>query len=379
MGRLTHPVVDTTAVLESLSGDYQFWTLENPDTNAQSIFYNQNATASTTATQSKPVRPGQTAFFFVNAWDNPNGVSLIAATAAQTVNLVKETFRTRLGYTLAVIAAGVAASVANLWRTVAGSTTAIEPVGSVVQVRANTVRNKDDGTGLWLFTDAATVGIALRPGTAPTVAASESALQSPDGTDQFRTQNGAVILQTNSTLGLVQIDNELQLRNLATLTRLALYNGNATDPRHSQSATHRVLHTPVAGGDIDSVLDTIERPIDDGVVLAAGNSLVMVSATTGRLALATTANVTQGVLGICVVGGTGNAGGTVFGRVGILGWFYGILADAAGVVGGQFVKPGTTTANQVESQTTPSLITFGRALITRASGVATEVYLRGMG
>ena len=91
------------------------------------------------------------------------------------------------------------------------------------------------------------------------------------------------------------------------------------------------------------------------------------------------ANVTQGVLGICVVGGTGNAGGTVFGRVGILGWFYGILADAAGVVGGQFAKPGTTTANQGEAQTAPSPITLGRALITRASGVATELYLRGMG
>src|SRR3990167_6307980 len=161
MGRLTHPVVDTTAVLESLSGDYQFWTLENPDTNAQAIFYNQNATATTTATQSKPVRPGQTAFFFVNAWDNPNGVSLIAATAAQTVNLVKETFRTRLGYQIAVLAAGVAASVANLWRTVAGSTTAIEPVGAIVEARADTVRNKTAGTALTVTTQAASDGMII--------------------------------------------------------------------------------------------------------------------------------------------------------------------------------------------------------------------------
>ena len=376
MGRLTHPVVDTTAVLESLSGDYQFWTLENPDTNAQSIFYNQNATASTTATQSKPVRPGQTAFFFVNAWDNPNGVSLIAATAAQTVNLVKETFRTRLGYQIAVLAAGVAASVANLWRTVAGSTTAVELNGAFTEARADTVRNKTAGTGLGIYTDAAATGIALRPGTAPTVNASEVNIYSPDGTDRQYVLNGNIVQTTNSIDRFVVRDADVHVRNSPTFIH---FEGAGTDPRHTLTSAHRVLHTPVAGGAIDSVLDTIERPIDDGVVLAAGNSLVMVSATTGRLALATTANVTQGVLGICVVGGTGNAGGTVFGRVGILGWFYGILADAAGVVGGQFVKPGTTTANQVESQTTPSLITFGRALITRASGVATELYLRGMG
>ena len=376
MGRLTHPVVDTTAVLESLSGDYQFWTLENPDTNAQSIFYNQNAVATTTATQSKPVRPGQTAFFFVNAWDNHNGVSLIAATAAQTVNLVKETFRTRLGYQIAVLAAGVAASVANLWRTVAGSTVAVELNGVFTEFRGNTYRNKDAGTGVGIYTDAATVGIALRPGTAPTVQASQVRVFSPDGTDYLAFQNGEIDLVTNSVIRLTAQDGQVAVLSAVPLIA---YSGVGTDPRHTQTSTHRVLHTPVAGGYIDSVLDTIERPIDDGVVLAAGNSLVMVSSTTGRLALATTGNVTQGVLGICVVGGTGNAGGTVFGRVGILGWFYGILADAAGGVGGEFVKPGTTTAHQGESQTTPSLITFGRALITRANGVATELYLRAMG
>ena len=376
MGRLTHPVVDTTAVLESLSGDYQFWTLENPDTNAQSIFYNQNATASTTATQSKPVRPGQTAFFFVNAWDNPNGVSLIAATAAQTVNLVKETFRTRLGYQIAVLAAGVAASVVNFWQAVAGSTTVVQMVGGRTTWRAASgadalIQNDQGNTGLNINAGANGDANLLADGTGG------AALNSSDATDFIKMSSGSMNI-TRASTQIVQLTDSAYAHRVSTAP-ITLTDGGLTDVRHTLSSTHRVLHTPVAGGDIDSVLDTIERPIDDGVVLAAGNSLVMVSSTTGRLALATTANVTQGVLGICVVGGTGNAAGTIFGRVAILGWFYGILADAAGVVGGQFVKPGTTTANQVESQTTPSLITFGRALITRANGVATELYLRAMG
>jgi len=366
----------TTAASHAVQG-YQYWEIENPPGNANAIFVNLVTTATTTGTQSTEVLPGSKYYAFVNQIDNPNGVSLIAATGATTVIRRRETFRTRLGYTLAVVGGSIAAVVGgSLWRLVSGSTTAIQPKGAVTEARADTVRNKRAGTGLGIYTDAATVGIALRPGTAPTVAASESRIFSPDGTDRFEIGNGGLALMTNNVYRVAASDSRVAVQNA---TPFNFNSGLDTDPRHTLSSTHRVLHTPVAGGDIDSVLDTIERPIDDGVVLAAGNSLVMVSATTGRLALATTANVTQGVLGICVVGGTGNAGGTVFGRVGILGWFYGILADAAGVVGGQFVKPGTTTANQVESQTTPSLITFGRALITRANGVATELYLRGMG
>jgi len=366
----------TTAASHAVQG-YQYWEIENPPGNANAIFVNLVTTATTTGTQSTEVLPGSKYYAFVNQIDNPNGVSLIAATGATTVIRRRETFRTRLGYTLAVVGGSIAAVVGgSLWRLVSGSTTAIQPKGAVTQARADTYRNKTAGTGLGIYTDAAATGIALRPGTAPTVTASETRFFSDDGSDYIRLLNGNIVYVTNNIARGGVTDSGLNGNNASPLL---MYNGNGADLRHTLSPTHRVLHTPVAGGDIDSVLDTIERPIDDGVVLAAGNSLVMVSSTTGRLALATTANVTQGVLGICVVGGTGNAGGTVFGRVGILGWFYGILADAAGVVGGQFVKPGTTTANQVESQTTPSLITFGRALITRANGVATELYLRGMG
>src|SRR3990167_4786881 len=173
--QLVVPITTPSSVLEPVGGS-EYWEIENPDTNPTTIFANLNAPATTTATQSSAIRPGSKWFAFVNPFKNPNGVSLIAATSATTVILRKETFRTRLHYGLAVIAGSVSAIVANnFWRLVAGSTTAIEPSGAIVEARADTVRVKTTGADLALQNDQGNSGLLLEDG------ANGNAVMTPDG------------------------------------------------------------------------------------------------------------------------------------------------------------------------------------------------------
>src|SRR3990167_889522 len=164
--QLVVPITTPSSVLEPVGGS-EYWEIENPDTNPTTIFANLNAPATTTATQSSAIRPGSKWFAFVNPFKNPNGVSLIAATSATTVILRKETFRTRLHYGLAVIAGSVSAIVANnFWRLVAGSTTAIEPSGAIVEARMDEVRPKTTGADFSLGSAADIAGGGVRLGAA---------------------------------------------------------------------------------------------------------------------------------------------------------------------------------------------------------------------
>lgn len=72
------------------------------------------------------------------------------------------------------------------------------------------------------------------------------------------------------------------------------------------------IWTPAPGAVVRSY------PIESGVALARGDSVVP-SSTSGRVtkgdARQATMNVQRGVLGVCLVGGTGDAGGTVSAQV----------------------------------------------------------------
>jgi len=89
-----HPTAPiTTATVMPVAG-FEWWEVENPDSNTTSIFLNEVTAATTTATQSSEVAPGERRHFFFNAKKTPL-VSHIAATSATTYNVRKRTFRNR--------------------------------------------------------------------------------------------------------------------------------------------------------------------------------------------------------------------------------------------------------------------------------------------
>ena len=89
-----HPLVPITTADSFPVAGLEWWEIENPDSNTTSIFLNEAAAATTTATQSTEVAPGRTKHFFFNARKTPV-VSMIAATSATRVNLRKRAFRHR--------------------------------------------------------------------------------------------------------------------------------------------------------------------------------------------------------------------------------------------------------------------------------------------
>src|SRR3990167_3565814 len=213
--QLVVPITTPSSVLEPVGGS-EYWEIENPDTNPTTIFANLNAPASTTATQSSAIRPGSKWFAVVNPFKNPNGVSLIAATSATTVILRKETFRTRLHSGLGVIAGSVSAIVANnFWRLVAGSATAIEPNGAVVEARADTVRPKTAATAMSIAdsSDVSRINIT---------ASGNAIMRSADLSDRFVVSNGLGLVQMNNATTMGFTDATTQFRNMAT-TAVALF------------------------------------------------------------------------------------------------------------------------------------------------------------
>lgn len=357
--------VATSAQREDLSGDYQFWILENPDTNSNAVFYNPNATATTTATQSKVVRPGQSAFFFVNTRENPNGVSLIAATGATTVNLTKETFRTRLGYQIGVLSAAVAASVANLWRVVAGSTTAVELNGAYTEARADTLRAKT-ANGLLDVVVNGTGGIRI--GTTNNLANGADAIIGRS-TDSIEVGGGLVETIISGTRRGYWLGATFELESGSTFL---MYNGNRTDARYAISPTALTIYTPSAGGAISSGYKTIQLPIKSGSVVANAD-LVIFDPNNANRVLTTTATTDVAVIGQAISGGTGNAGGTVFAEIVIDAVLIGtVTADTGGTTANQYLILGSVTVNQVNSSTVRTNASFGRCLKTAAAGVVVD-------
>src|SRR3990167_3896877 len=156
-------VVPITTAGEFPCSSQQSWKIENTDS-ANSIFVNENnAPSSAVATQGTEVPAGQSGLFFFDPKENPI-IYMIAATAAVSVNIRKETFRSRFLFGLARLAAGISFEVATQFLARV-SATVVKLRGDYTEFRADRVRNKNAGTGLGIYTDAAATGIALRPGT----------------------------------------------------------------------------------------------------------------------------------------------------------------------------------------------------------------------
>ena len=364
--------IPITTAGDFICSSLQSWEIENTDA-ANSIFIHERRAATASASDSTEVAAGETRLFFFDPRENPI-ISMIAATAAVTALVRRETFRSRLRWSIARYGAISAQRAASLWRRV--SATVVELSAGYTTWRARSgvdaIIQNDQGNNAFTAGNGANGNaIVQSDGTGA------AQLSSSDGADLIRQGvNGADLLR-NSATRMAWTDTETNFQNMTT-GGVVGYDGAGTDPRHTLSSAHRVLHTPVAGGGIDSVLDCWELPPVNATVIAVGD-YVMKVAGTQRVTPATTTNTTMPVLGICVVGATGNAGGTTFARIAFFGQVASLIADNAGVVDGQFIKPGTTTANEAESQTTPSLITFGRADATAASTVAFSAKLRAMG
>lgn len=361
----------TGAILEPVNG-YEAWTITNPDTNANAVFYNTKTNATVTATQSKAIRPGQQVVIFVDRESQKNGVSLLAATAQTTVIIEKEFFRSRLLFQIGKWAAAVATAVAiSFWRLVSGSTTAIEPVGGVTEVRGDTIRNKTAGATMALTTQAATDPILIGAGSGT---ASQAILRQSASGPAIVSTATATSLESAAGVSAINITSaEVQHRQVGT-TPDVYYNASGADARHTMNATNLVHHTPSSGGVIDSVKRCYELPIANTIVVAPGDTVEFVNNTNNRVGPSAIGSA-QIILGIAITGGTGNAGGTVFCRVAVEGWLTGVIADTGGVTVLQYIKPGANNANRVISTTALAVNSFGRCTLTAAATNPTSFML----
>ena len=85
-------------------------------------------------------------------------------------------------------------------------------------------------------------------------------------------------------------------------------------------------------------------------------------------------------IGVCISGGTGNAGGTVFARIGVSGYQPSVfLADTGGVTYAQYAKVGGNVANRVISTAAASAVNFGMIVLTATAGNPTSIEFTGPG
>lgn len=103
------------------------------------------------------------------------------------------------------------------------------------------------------------------------------------------------------------------------------------------------------GAPADTSFSSEMIAIADGVTLAAGDAVAFVS---GRATKSDgrAGSVVQGYIGQCITGGTGDAGGAVFARVGVAG-----LVPAAGLTAGAAVYLSTSAIGAVSSATPAGL------------------------
>ena len=347
------------------------WEIENTDS-ANSIFINEQAAVSAAdETGGSEVPAGSTRAFFFDPDQNPL-IGLRAATAAVLVNIRREYFRSRLGWNIARYASVRVQQAEQFFRRL--SATAIEPRGAFTTIRAGASK------ALILENDQANAAVTIDAGANGGVAVQSDGtgfaeLRSSDAADFFRaTTGGTMGVFRNGARSLTFSDSETGVSNLV-VRPLLLRAGETTDERHRFNSTDRYMRM-VGDGASSTVFDTIELPIVDGNVIAAGDGVIYAFAG-NRVNKITLAGALQ-LVGICVVGGTGDAAGTVKALIRVFGVLVGtLIADNAGVTAGQYLIGGAADVNQYASQASPQQ-SAGRVLATAASGVAFDVRL-GMG
>lgn len=338
---------------------YELIIVINDSANANAVFCSVSGDASTTPTGkagSERIPPGGVPGVYFLDPSNVNGVSAIAASGNTTVMLKRVPFPDEAAFFEAISSyAAMAALIAALWFAATG--TAVQLVGNYTEARADTVGPKTAATSFAVQDSNRTTRIEVTP--------TVLELTSEDRTDYIDVLNGGENHYTNSVLRQVLSDTELQLVNAEAIVQ---YNGSQVDPRHTLNSNSQIMNFPSAGGQISGTRKLIELPIANAAVVAAGD--IVEFATSASVAVSSAAaGSTRHILGKAITGGTGNVGLTVFAQVLIEGVeVSSLIADTNGVVLGQFVKPGGTTANRVESQTTPDQHTFGVSLSTAASG-----------
>lgn len=241
----------------------------------------------------------------------------------------------------------------GLW--VVLSSTVIQPAGGFVGVRADTVASKTFGAAGGSL-DLSTTG--------------QIALLSPAGTSYRVVKNGSLEDTITSTLRQTLSAGGLTLSNTTPVIILS----GTSDTRSFMDTVGFCANTPSAGGTIDSATYSSNYPIKNGSTIAAGD-IVEWDPNNNNFVIASGAGSTNPQLGVCITGGTGNAGGTVFARVAWRGVVTTLLADAAGVTAGHYGAAGATTANRLLSAATITPNSFCRVLKTAAGGVGTTIHL----
>lgn len=366
-------------VVEYQGGQYgELVIVYNPSTNTNNVFLALNRDATTAAvTGQVTVAPGQYAFFILTQNDNAGGINGIAATGATVVTVLRQSFRSdaeRLSVMGGLYGGAIAA---QFWVAISG--TQIQLSGSIVEARVNTLRTKTSGQSLLLQSDQGhatqgTLDLATGAnGNALLTAAGSgnAAIESSDRTD-FIAMSTSAYNVTRNNQQKVNLDDSTGYR-LLNSTGFLLEAGSA-DVRVFSDTVGSVINTPAAGGNISSAHFAINVPIKSGSTIAVGD-IVEWDPNNDNRVVSSAAGSTNGQLGVCITGGTGNAGGTVFARIAFRGVFVGFLADAAGVTAGQYGAQGATTANRLLSAATITPASFCRVLKTAAGGAAATVSL----
>lgn len=207
-----------------------------------------------------------------------------------------------------------------------------------------------NGTGQLITTSGSGVGLIIDAGggTGHGIVSGVAAGASPiiatiDGNNAFIVDGSAMVVDVGDVSAPLDIVGYRMARmGSAAGGTLKSFQAFATDGGTSAGATNKLLKllaregVNAAGSDVAELAISagsagetlltkagrvfaqntlVERPIQNGVTLAAGE-VVAISATSGRINKADSSAATSAnVIGVCVVGGTGNVGGTVYGLV----------------------------------------------------------------
>lgn len=315
----------------------------NPSSTGITAYVNLRGGPATSA--DAPIGSGQG--LVITLGESDVGASIVAASATPTVILLRESFQSQEAFLIfGPVFIAAAAQFAAMW--FAASATQLQPVGPFTGARLDTARGIAAAGAMTLgVTGNATFGV-------PFLMGSSAGDYAEIGTNGWQVINaGSIRLYMDNT-------SVLSLRNGYSFVQ---HFGAGTDPRHTIAPTQQVLHTPVAGGAIQSLLVCYEFPVANGSTVTAGDIVEFNNNANNRISSSAAGSV-QIILGIAQTTATGNAGGTVFARVAVEGWVTGTIADTGGVTVLQYIKPGTTTANKVNSTAALAVNSFGRCTLT---------------
>lgn len=349
----------------------------NPAANSNSVFLALNKAATTAGvTGQVQVMPGQFSIpFILNQEQNAGGINGIAATATTVVTVFRAPFLTPDQYNAAVIAFGVGLAAAQFWQFVSGSTTAIQPVGAIVEARADTIRTKTTGQALALRNDTGASVFNAATGANGNVdvvapGSGQADLITSAGEDfvGVRTADTRVV-RNNVTLGEI-VDAQFSWR--VSTAPLSLTDGGFTDERHRFNSTHYIRRM-VGDDENNGVMECEVLPVVNAATVNPGDLVKWIAPNRCQVAALNDTSI----VGVCVSGATGNAGGTTKAIIAMFGWLVNTLvADDAGVTAGQTLLGGATDVGQVASQATIEG-TFALCTETAASGVVTSCRLFG--